>query len=78
MRYYFFAWNKNGDLNKCNASFESSELDDSNLNKFSLNTIGGRWYFGRVYVPLRLKSQSLYHKILLLQKFNENENREGF
>ena len=28
-----------------------------------LNTIGGRWYFGRVLVPLRLKNQSLYHKI---------------
>ena len=36
----------------------------------NLNTIGGRWYFGRVLVPLRLKNQSLYHKILLLQKFN--------
>ena len=33
----------------------------------NLNTIGGRWYFGRVLVPLRLKNQSLYHKILLLQ-----------
>ena len=36
-----------------------------------LNTIGGCWYFGRVLVPLRLKNQSLYHKILLLQKFND-------
>ena len=36
-----------------------------------LNTIGGRWYFGRVLVPLKLKNQSLYHKILLLQKFND-------
>ena len=38
----------------------------------NLNTIGGCWYFGRVLlVPLRLKNQSLYHKILLLQKFND-------
>ena len=36
-----------------------------------LNTIGGCWYFRRVLVPLRLKNQSLYHKILLLQKFND-------
>ena len=34
-----------------------------------LNTIGGCWYFGRVLVPLRPKNQSLYHRILLLQKF---------
>ena len=27
--------------------------------------------FGRVYVPLRLKNQSLYHKMVLLQKFND-------
>ena len=33
--------------------------------------IAGPWYFGRVLVPLRLKNQSLYHKILLLQKFND-------
>ena len=36
-----------------------------------LNTIGACWYFERVLVPLRLKNQSLYHKILLLQKFND-------
>ena len=36
-----------------------------------LTTIAGPWYFGRVLVPLRLKNQSLYHKILLLQKFND-------
>ena len=36
-----------------------------------LNTIGGCWYFERVLVPLRLKNHSLYHKILLLQKFND-------
>ena len=37
----------------------------------NLTTIAGPWYFGRVLVPLRLKNQSLYHKILLLQKFND-------
>ena len=37
----------------------------------NLNTIGACWYFERVLVPLRLKNQSLYHKILLLQKFND-------
>ena len=36
-----------------------------------LTTIAGPWYFGRVLVPLRLKNQSLYHKIVLLQKFND-------
>ena len=36
-----------------------------------LNTIGGPWYFGRVLVPQRLINQSLYHEILLLQKFND-------
>ena len=42
---------------------------DSSL--YHLTTIAGPWYFGRVLVPLRLKNQSLYHKILLLQKFND-------
>ena len=37
----------------------------------SLVNIAGPWYFGRVHVPLRLKNQSLYHKILLSQKFND-------
>ena len=36
-----------------------------------LNTIGGPCYFGRVLVPQRLINQSLYHEILLLQKFND-------
>ena len=40
-------------------------------NRLHLTTIAGPWYFGRVLVPLRLKNQSLYHKILLLQKFND-------
>ena len=35
-----------------------------------LTTIGVPWYFGRVLVPQRLINQSLYHKILPLQKFN--------
>ena len=34
-------------------------------------TIGGPWYFGRVFVPQRLINQSLYQEILLLQKFND-------
>ena len=42
-----------------------------NIFTYLLNTIGGPWYFGRVLVPLRLKNQSLYHKILLLQKLND-------
>ena len=41
------------------------------MNLEHLNTIGACWYFERVLVPLRLKNQSLYHKILLLQKFND-------
>ena len=39
--------------------------------KVYLTTIGGCWYFDRVFVPQRLKNQSLYHEILLLQKFND-------
>ena len=35
-----------------------------------LNTIGGRWYFGRVLIPQRFINLSLYHEIILLQKFN--------
>ena len=35
-----------------------------------LTTIGGCWYFDRAFVLQRLKNQSLYNKILLLQKFN--------
>ena len=50
--------------------FFSSRKNPSHVRK-NLNTIAGPWYFGRVYVPLRLKNQSLYHKILLLQKFND-------
>ena len=40
------------------------------IDSFNLTTIGGRWYFDRAFVPQRLKNQSLYNKILLLQKFN--------
>ena len=36
-----------------------------------LTTIAGPWYFGRVVVPQRLINLSLYHEILLLQKFND-------
>ena len=36
-----------------------------------LTTIAGPWYFGRVLVPQRLINLSLYHEILLLQKFND-------
>ena len=37
-----------------------------------LTTIAGPWYFGRVLVPQRLINLSLYyHKILILQKFND-------
>ena len=37
----------------------------------NLTTIEGPWYFGRVVVPQRLIILSLYHKILLLKKFND-------
>ena len=37
----------------------------------NLTTIGGPWYFDRASVPQRLINQSLYHEILLLQKFND-------
>jgi hypothetical protein len=40
------------------------------IGKRNLTTIGGRWYFDRAFVTQRLKNQSLYNKILLLQKFN--------
>ena len=36
-----------------------------------LTTIADPWYFGRVVVPQRLINLSLYHEILLLQKFND-------
>ena len=36
-----------------------------------LTTIGGRWYFDRAFCLQRLTNQSLYNKILLLQKFND-------
>ena len=36
-----------------------------------LTTIADPWYFGRVRVPQRLINLSLYHEILLLQKFND-------
>ena len=36
-----------------------------------LTNIGGRWYFDRDFGLQRLKNQSLYDKILLLQKFND-------
>ena len=39
--------------------------------QFYLTTIAGAWYFGRVLVPQRLINLSLYHEILLLQKFND-------
>ena len=59
--------------NASNASFFQSKVEP--VVKFKamshLNTIAGPWYFGRVYLPLRLKNQSLYHKILILQKFND-------
>jgi hypothetical protein len=42
----------------------------TNLTAHYLTTIGGCWYFDRAVVPQRLKDQSLYNKILLLQKFN--------
>ena len=32
-------------------------------------------YFGRASVPQSLKNQSLYHKILLLQKFNDRRGK---
>ena len=35
-----------------------------------LSIIGGCWYFDRPVVPQRLKNQSLYNKIPLLQKFD--------
>ena len=41
------------------------------LHQIHLNTIGGCWYFDRAFVLQRLKNQSLYNKILLLQKFND-------
>ena len=37
----------------------------------NLTTIAGPWYFGRVLAPQRLINLSLYHEILLLQKFND-------
>ena len=37
----------------------------------NLTNIAGPWYFGRVVVPQRLINLPLYHKILLLQKFND-------
>ena len=40
-----------------------------------LTTIGGPWYFGRVLVPQRLINQSLYHEILLLQKFDDKREQ---
>ena len=36
-----------------------------------LTTIADPWYFKRVRVPQRLINLSLYHEILLLQKFND-------
>ena len=36
-----------------------------------LTTIGGPWYFDRAFGLQRLTNQSLYNKILLLQKFND-------
>ena len=36
-----------------------------------LTTIGGPWYFDRAVVFQRLINQSLYQKMLLLQKFND-------
>ena len=36
-----------------------------------LTTVGGPWYFDKASVPQRLINQSLYHEILLLQKFND-------
>ena len=36
-----------------------------------LTTIVGRWYFNRAFGLQRLTNQSLYNKILLLQKFND-------
>ena len=38
--------------------------------QLNLTTIADPWYFGRVVVPQRLINLSLYHEILLLQKFN--------
>ena len=37
----------------------------------NLIDIGGRWYFDRAFGLQRLKNQSLYDKILFLQKFND-------
>ena len=37
----------------------------------NLTTIAGPCHFGRVVVPHRLINLSLYHEILLLQKFND-------
>ena len=39
--------------------------------KVHLTTIADQWYFGRVCVPQKLINLSLYHEILLLQKFND-------
>ena len=37
----------------------------------NLTNIGGRWYYDRAFGLQRLKNESLYNKILLLQKFND-------
>ena len=38
---------------------------------YVVTNIGGLGTFGRVFSLQRLKNQSLYHEILLLQKFND-------
>ena len=42
----------------------------TSFQSLSLTTIGGLWYFDRAFVTQKFKNQSLYNKILLLQKFN--------
>ena len=51
----------------------TSDVVRKKVNSLSANltTIAGPWYFGRVLVPQRLIKLSLYHEILLLQKFND-------
>ena len=52
------------------ATFEPKSFK-SQVSNIHLTTIAGAWYFGRVLVPQRLINLSLYHEILLLQKFND-------
>ena len=51
-------------------NFDWLSFQPITIPKTHLTTIGGWWYFDRAFVLQRLKNQSLYNKILLLQKFN--------